>query len=483
MEYTQTYIDGRWQAATGTATTEVVDSYAETPFATLRASSAADVDRAVDAARRAWPGWSALPAAQRAERLRAVADALEARTDALADAIMREVGMPAKLVKRIQVAAPIAAWRRYAALCEDAERVSRLGHSLVRRVPAGVVACITPWNYPLHQITAKAAAALAAGCSVVLKPSEIAPLSAFLLAEAIAEARLPDGVFNLVHGAGPDVGQALVRHPGIDMVSFTGSTRAGREIGAAAGAGLKRLSLELGGKSAAIVLPGADLATAVKSTLASGFLNSGQTCSAYTRLLVPAADYARACDLAGQYIGAYAMGDPADPATRLGPLAGAAQRRRVQAMLEQALAGGARIVAGGPQACPPPARGYFVAPTVLGSVAPDAAIAQEEVFGPVLVLLPYDTPAQAIAIANGTPYGLAASVWGASAEEAYRAALGLRAGQVEINGAPFNPDAPFGGFGQSGMGRENGPHGLEEFTDTISCQLPPDYPGLQQPHA
>ncbi|WP_188590783.1 aldehyde dehydrogenase family protein, partial [Achromobacter denitrificans] len=216
--------------------------------------------------------------------------------DALADAIMREVGMPAKLVKRIQVAAPIAAWRRYAALCEDAERVSRLGHSLVRRVPAGVVACITPWNYPLHQITAKAAAALAAGCSVVLKPSEIAPISAFLLAEAIAEARLPDGVFNLVHGAGPDVGQALVRHPGIDMVSFTGSTRAGREIGAAAGAGLKRLSLELGGKSAAIVLPGADLATAVKSTLASGFLNSGQTCSAYTRLLVPAADYARACD-------------------------------------------------------------------------------------------------------------------------------------------------------------------------------------------
>ena len=481
MDYTQTYIDGRWQAATGNTATEVVDSYAETPFAALRASSAADVDRAVDAARRAGPAWSSLPAGQRGALLRAVADALEARAEPLTDAIMREVGMPAKLVKRIQVAAPIAAWRRYAALCEDAGRESRIGHSVVRRVPAGVVACITPWNYPLHQVTAKVAAALAAGCTVVLKPSEIAPLSAFLLADAVAEAGLPAGVFNLVHGAGPEVGQALARHPGVDMVSFTGSTRAGREIGAAAGAGLKRLSLELGGKSAAIVLPGADLATAVKATLASCFLNSGQTCSAYTRLLVPAADHDRAAELARQCIGAYVMGDPADPATRLGPLASAGQRQRVHVMLERSLAEGARIVAGGADACPVPERGYFVAPTVLDAVAPDSAIAQEEIFGPVLVLLPYKDSGQALAIANGTPYGLAAAVWGATAEQAYDAARPLRAGQIEINGAPFNPDAPFGGFGQSGMGRENGPHGLEEFTETISYQLPPDYPGLQRP--
>ncbi|WP_313378379.1 aldehyde dehydrogenase family protein [Achromobacter insolitus] len=483
MEYTQTYIDGCWQAATGAATSDVVDSYAETRFAVLHTSSAADVDQAVAAARNALPGWTALPAAQRASLMRAVANALEARADTLADAIMRETGMPAKLVKRIQVAAPISAWRRYADLCEHVTVESRIGHSIVRRVPTGVVACITPWNYPLHQVTAKVAAALAAGCTVVLKPSEIAPLSAFLLAEAIAEAHLPAGVFNLVHGPGPETGQALARHAGIDMVSFTGSTRAGREIAAAAGSGLKRVSLELGGKSAAIALPGADLATAVKATLASCFLNSGQTCSAYTRLLVPAGDYAKACELASQYIGAYVMGDPADAATRLGPLASAQQRQRVQAMLQQALAAGARIVAGGPDACPVPQRGYFVAPTVLGAVTPDAAIAQEEVFGPVLALLPYQDTAQAIAIANGTPYGLAAAIWGATAEHAYDVARHLRAGQVEINGAPFNPDAPFGGFGQSGMGRENGPHGLEEFTETISYQLPPDYPGLQQPSA
>ena len=480
MDFTQTYIDGRWQEASGAACTEVVDSYTETPFAALRISSVADVDCAVGAARRAWPAWAGLPAPRRASMLHAVADALEARSDALADAIMREVGMPARLVRRIQVAAPINAWRRYAELCEQTAHESRIGHSLVRRVPAGVVACITPWNYPLHQVTAKVAAALAAGCTVVLKPSEIAPLSAFLLAEAVAAAGLPPGAFNLLHG-GADIGQALVRHAEIDMVSFTGSTRAGREIAAAGGAGLKRLSLELGGKSAAIALPGTDLAAAVKATLASCFLNSGQTCSAYTRLLVPAAEYANAAELARQYIDAYVMGDPAAPATRLGPLASAQQRRRVLALLQQAQAGGAQIIAGGPRACPVPAHGYFVAPTVLGNVAPVAPIAQEEIFGPVLVLLPYDEPAQAVAIANGTPYGLAAAVWGASAVQAYHAARGLRAGQVEINGAPFNPDAPFGGFRQSGMGRENGPFGLEEFTETISYQLPADFPVAPPP--
>lgn len=475
MNTPQTYIDGNWREATGATRLEVFDSYTEAPFAVLRGSSVQDVDLAVGAARRAFPAWSALPVARRAALLNAVADALQDRGDALADAIMREVGMPAKLVKRIQVAGPIAAWRRYAELAEQACRESRIGHSMLRPAPVGVAACITPWNYPLHQITAKVAAALAAGCTVVLKPSEVAPLSAVLLAEAIAAAELPAGVFNLVQGAGADIGQALAGHPDVDMVSFTGSTRAGRSIGATAGAQLKRISLELGGKSAALVLPGADLAAAVKATLASCFLNSGQTCSAYTRLLVPAAGYDAAVELARQYVGAYSMGDPAAPATRLGPLASAQQRDRVHAMLRQALADGARIVAGGPDACPVPERGYFVSPTVLGNVAPDAAIAQEEVFGPVLALMRYDDPRQAIELANGTAYGLAAAVWGNTADEALSAARALRAGQVEINGAPFNPDAPFGGFRQSGTSRENGLHGLEEFLAPIAYQLPPGH--------
>ncbi|HYG44831.1 MAG TPA: aldehyde dehydrogenase family protein [Bordetella sp.] len=475
MRITTTYIDGTWQEAGGDIVTEIVDSYTETAFATVRTSSTADVGRAVQAAKRAFPAWAARTPSERAAILQDVADALQQRGDALADAIMREVGMPGKLVRRIQVAAPIDAWRRYAGLSAEAARETRIAHSVVHHVAVGVVACVTPWNYPLHQVTAKVAAALAAGCTVVLKPSEMAPLSAFLLAEAVAQAGLPAGVFNLVHGTGTEIGRELVQHPDVDMVSFTGSTRAGREIGAAAGARLKRLSLELGGKSAAVVLPGADLSTAVKATLASCFLNSGQTCSAYTRLLVSAKDYDQAVQLGRQYLEAYTMGDPADPATRLGPLASAAQRDRVRGMLDQALAEGAQIVAGGPGNCALPPRGYFVAPTVLGKVSPRSAIAQQEVFGPVLALIAYDNPEQAIEIANATPYGLAAAVWGETPDHAYRAARALRAGQIEINGAPFNPEAPFGGFGHSGMGRENGRYGLEEFLETISFQFPPSH--------
>jgi acyl-CoA reductase-like NAD-dependent aldehyde dehydrogenase len=466
---TNLYIGGAWRPATGSVDLPVTDSYSEQVFARYRSASAEDVDLAVRAAGEAFPRWSATPVQERVAAVRRVAAALRERSTAIAQVISREVGMPAKLSSRIQAGAPIAAWEMYADLAAGLEWETRIGHSLMQQVPVGVVACITPWNYPLHQITGKVAPALLAGCTVVLKPSELAPTSAFLLAEAIEQAGLPAGVFNLVHGRGPDVGEALVTHPGVDMVSFTGSTRAGEHIAALTGQDIKRVALELGGKSAALVLPGADLATAVKATLGSCFLNSGQTCSATTRLLVPRAQYEQAARLAAELLPSWRMGDPADPTTRLGPLVSHAQQQKVRGMVEAALAAGA--VRLGAEATLP-ARGFFFPPTVLRNVTPDMAIAQEEVFGPVLVLIAYDSVEEGIAIANGTDYGLAATVWGATPAEALPVARMLRAGQVDVNGAPFNPAAPFGGFKRSGLGRENGRFGLEEFLEPVSIQLP-----------
>jgi acyl-CoA reductase-like NAD-dependent aldehyde dehydrogenase len=397
---------------------------------------------------------------------------LRERSDAIAHGITREVGMPAKLSARIQAGAPIAAWDHYAELALEVEWEQRIGHSLVQQLPVGVVACITPWNYPLHQVTNKVAPALLAGCTVLLKPSELAPSSAFLLAEAVAQAGLPLGVFNLVHGNGPDVGEALVKHPEVDMVSFTGSTRAGQRIAAVAGQDIKRLALELGGKSPAVVLPGADLATAVKATLGGCFLNSGQTCSATTRLLVPRDQAPQAAHLAAELAQSWRMGDPADPATRLGPLVSQAQREKVRGMVHAAIVEGAQLVT---RDSALPSHGFFFPPTVLDQVTPQMAIAREEVFGPVLALIAYDSVDEAVAIANGTDYGLAATVWAATPAAALPVAKRLRAGQVDINGAPFNPQAPFGGFKRSGVGRENGRFGIEEFLEPRSLQLPPSY--------
>lgn len=463
------YIAGRWCAAHGETRLPVTDSWSEEEFAAWRSASRADVHAAVDAAGLALPAWSGTPPAERVAAVRRIAAGLRERADAIARAVTREVGMPAKLSARIQAGAPIAAWEMYAHLAETHEWERRIGHSLVRPVATGVVACITPWNYPLHQITGKVAPALLAGCTVVLKPSELAPSSAVLLAQAVHEAGLPPGVFNLVHGAGPEVGEPLVTHPLVDMVSFTGSTRAGRRIAALAAADIKRLALELGGKSAAIVLPGADLATAVKATLAGCFLNSGQTCSATTRLLVPTQLAGQAAELAAELAPTWHMGDPADGQTRLGPLVSRAQQRKVLAMIDDALAAGAVRLGSAP---PLPPNGFFVPPTVLAHVTPDMAIAQEEVFGPVLVLMTYDTVDDAVAIANGTDYGLAAAVWAESPQAALPVAQRLRAGQVDVNGAPFNPAAPFGGFKRSGLGRENGRAGLEEYLEPVSIQLP-----------
>ena len=471
-KHRQLFIAGAWRDATGGQDLPVTDSYTEQVFASYRTASRSDVDLAVRSARAAFAQWSQTPLAERVAAVRRIAAALRERSDAIAQVISREVGMPAKLAARIQAGAPIAAWDCYANLALDVEWERRVGHSVVQQLPVGVAACITPWNYPLHQITGKVAPALLAGCTVVLKPSELAPSSAFLLAQAVAQAGLPLGVFNLVHGSGPEVGEALVGHPEVDLVSFTGSTRAGQRIAAVAGQDIKRLALELGGKSAAVLLPDADLAAAVKATLGGCFLNSGQTCSATTRLLVPRDRAQQAAHLAAELAPSWRMGDPADPATRLGPLISAAQREKVRALVDVALAEGAeRVTRDGPL----PPHGFFFPPTVLHQVTPGMAIAREEVFGPVLVILAYDSVDEAVAIANGTDYGLAATVWAATPAAALPVAQRLRAGQVDINGAPFNPQAPFGGFKRSGIGRENGRFGIEEFLEPRSLQLPPSY--------
>jgi acyl-CoA reductase-like NAD-dependent aldehyde dehydrogenase len=468
----QLFIDGAMVSARGGNDMPVIDSFTEATFDSYRTASAADVDAAVAAARRAFDGWAATPPAERIAAVRRIAIALREQAEPLTTAISREVGMPRKLAARIQVGAPIAAWDMYADIAADFEWETRIGHSLIQQVPTGVVACITPWNYPLHQITGKVAPALLAGCTVVLKPSELAPSSAFLLADAIQQAGLPAGVFNLVHGTGPEVGEALVRHPDIDMVSFTGSTRAGRHIAAIAGADLKRVALELGGKSASLVLADADLALAVKVTLGGCMLNSGQTCSATTRLLVPRESLEAAEAIALGLLAGYRMGDPADGATRLGPLISKLQQEKVRGLIDDALASGARRIGVDVDL---PAHGFFVPATVLSDVTPDMAIAREEVFGPVLVLMAYDGVEEGIALANGTDYGLAGAVWGPATPQTLAVARRIRAGQVDINGAPFNPVAPFGGFKKSGIGRENGRFGIEEFLEPVSIQLPPAF--------
>jgi acyl-CoA reductase-like NAD-dependent aldehyde dehydrogenase len=346
-----------------------------------------------------------------------------------------------------------------------------VGNSLIVREPVGVVGAITPWNYPLHQICAKVAPALAAGCTIVVKPSEVAPLNAFLLADVLDELGLPGGTFNLVTGLGPVVGEAMARHPGIDMISFTGSTAAGRRVSEAASATVKRVALELGGKSPNVVLDDAPLEEAITDGVSKCFLNSGQTCSALTRMLVPRERLAEAEQIAKAVAEQFTTGDPFDPGTRLGPLVSDVQRERVRSYIRQGQEEGAKLVAGG--ADPPEGleRGYFVRPTVFSEVTPEMRIAQEEIFGPVLAIMPYDDEEDAVRIANATIYGLAGGVWSADEERAKRVARRIRTGQVEINGGAFNPLAPFGGYKQSGHGRELGRFGLEEFLQVKSMQL------------
>ncbi len=469
--YPSHYINGQWVKATSAETLPVHDSSTEELMATVPSGTAAEAEAAVLAARRAFDGWAALPVETRAAYLDKVAAGVKARTEDLALAIAREVGMPLKMARAVQVGGPAWHWGNFAKVARNFEWEKKVGNSLVVREAIGVVGCITPWNFPLSQITLKIAPAMVAGCTVVLKPSEIAPVNAMILAEIIHEAGIPAGVFNLVNGAGPVVGEVLATHPEVDMVSFTGSTRAGKRVGELASQSVKRVALELGGKSASVILEDANIEAAVKGTVGACMLNSGQTCSAHTRMLVPASRYEEVKAIAQATIAKFSIGPSLEEGSKLGPLVSAAQRDRVLGFIKTGINEGADVIAGGAEA-PKMDKGYFVQPTILG-IKPTDTLAQEEIFGPVLVVIPYKDEEEAVAIANSTIYGLGGAVWGGSDESAIRVARRMRTGQVDINGGPFNASAPFGGYKQSGNGRENGVYGFEEFLEFKAMQLKP----------
>jgi aldehyde dehydrogenase (NAD+) len=465
------FIGGEWVEPAGDSTIDVVNPTTEEVMGSIPEGTPEDADRAVAAARAAFPAWSQTSREERAGYLSAIAAGLGERGDEIAATVSAELGMPLKLSRQIQAGLPTMS---FASMPEQMEQVAweeEVGNSLVVREPIGVLGAITPWNYPLHQIAAKVAPALAAGCTVVLKPSEVVPLNAFILAEVIQAAGLPAGVFNLVTGTGPVVGEAIAGHPDVDMVSFTGSTRAGKRVSELAAATVKPVAMELGGKSPNVILDDADFERAVPDGVAKCFLNSGQTCSALTRMLVPRERLELAEQIATAAVEKFVPGDPFDPATRLGPVVSDAQRERVRGYIAKGEDEGAKLVTGGTE--PPEGldRGFFVRPSVFSEVDPGMIIAQEEIFGPVLAIQPYEDEDDAVRIANDSVYGLAGGVWSGDEERAKAVARRIRTGQVEINGGAFNPLAPFGGFKQSGHGRELGHFAIEEFLATKAMQL------------
>ncbi len=455
------FIGGEFRRAGG-ATHPLIAPATEEVHATVAYAGVADVDAAVAAAQAAAAAWAGAAPAARAALVATIGLHLQSRSEELARAFAVEIGTPLAGSRHLQVDPALRVFAQAPDLAARVAEIEPLGTTRIRRVPIGVAACITPWNYPLYQVATKIVPALVAGAPVILKPSELAPLSVRVLAEAAQAAGLPRGVLNVVLG-GPEIGRHLVAHAGVDMVSFTGSTAIGREVAASAGAGLKKVTLELGGKSASIVLTDADLPAAVRQTLAKCLQNAGQTCAALTRLLVPRQRLEEAVELAVAEAQAYRMGDPFAASTRLGPVISASQRDKIVGLIARAVAAGALARTGGVHGPELPARGYFVAPTILQVAGSDMEIVQEEVFGPVLTLQPYEHESDAVAAANATAYGLAAAVWSNDAARAERVALQLRAGSISINGARTHPEAPFGGFRASGFGRERGRHGLDAY--------------------
>jgi betaine-aldehyde dehydrogenase len=471
VDHGQIFINGRWAASAGTEQIDVVNPYSERVIGRVPAGSRSDVGRAVAAARASFPSWSQTSVLERLLYLERIVAGVRERAEELALTITAELGSPIVESRQTQVGLSITGFKGIRKVAASYSFEESMGNSLVIREAAGVAACITPWNYPLHQVTLKVASALAAGCTVVLKPSEVTPLNAFMLAEIVQASGLPDGVFNLVCGPGQTVGEALVDHPEVDLISFTGSTRAGVRISQLAAPKVNRVCLELGGKSASVILDDADLAAVVPDAVARCVTNSGQSCSALTRLLVPAERLAEAAEIAAAAAQGYVLGDPTDETTQLGPLVSQLQRERVLSYISGAVGEGALLVSGGGE---PPSgleQGYFVAPTVFSEVRPEMTIFREEIFGPVLSISGYRDEEDAVALANDTEYGLSAAVWSADADRAQTVARRLRTGQVTINGGSYNFFAPFGGYRKSGLGRESGRYGLEEFLEVKSLQL------------
>jgi len=464
-DHLQFYIDGAWVPASGGRTLEVVNPATEEAYARIALGETADVDKAVAAAKRAFERFSRTSRKERVELLESVIEVYKKRYDDIAEAISDEMGAPMSFARQAQAAAGLGHLSEVLRVLRDYEFDEIINETVVTREPVGVCGFITPWNWPLNQIGCKVGPALAAGCTMVLKPSEIAPISAIVFTEVMHEAGVPAGVYNMVNGDGPTVGQALASHPDIDMVSFTGSTRAGIAVARAAADTVKRVAQELGGKSPNIILPDADIVRAVTHGTRQCFSNSGQSCNAPTRMLVPADRQEEAIAVAREVAAATAVGDPRDEGTTIGPVVSKAQFDKIQRLIEQGIAEGARLVAGGPGRPEHLNRGYYVRPTVFADVRNDMTIAREEIFGPVLSILPYRDEEEAIAIANDTIYGLSSYVTSGDLDHARAVARRIRAGMVHINGSPADLAAPFGGYKQSGNGREWGRYGLEDFLE------------------
>ena len=466
------YVDGNWVASSGTENIDVINPSTEEIIGSTPAGTKEDVDLAVKAAKEAFQGWSETSLEERLSYIENLAAKLGERSAEIGELISQEVGMPGKMSMMIQAGLPATTTASISGTAREFPFEETIGRSLVTREPIGVVGCITPWNYPLHQIMAKVAPAMAVGCTVVLKPSEVAPLNAFLLAEIIDELNFPKGVFNLVSGVGPVVGEAIAAHPDVDMVSFTGSTRAGTRVAEIAAANVTRVHQELGGKSANIILDDADLSAAIPSAVGACFLNSGQTCSALTRLLVPSSKMEEAAELAAQAAAGFTVGPADDETSKLGPLVSQMQWDRVQSYIQTGIDEGATLVTGGLGKPDGLDSGYFVQPTVFANVKNSMKIAQEEIFGPVLSIIGYEDDDDAIQIANDSDYGLSGGVWSSDNERALKVAKKLRTGEVDMNGSFLNTDEPFGGYKKSGNGRELGRFGMDEFVEAKQINLP-----------
>ena len=462
---TKFYIDGAWVDPVTPRLFEVVNPATEEVAGQISLGSSADVDRAVTAARRAFPSYSATSRDERLALLRKIVKLYEKRSDALARAMTAEMGSPITFSNEVQTVNALAHFQQMIKVLRSYKFERFMGETLIRREPIGVCGLITPWNWPLNQVTSKLAPALAAGCTVVLKPSEVAPLSTILLAEILHDAGVPQGVFNLVNGDGPTVGEAISSHPDIDMVSFTGSTRAGILVAKAAASTVKRVTQELGGKSPNIVLSDADLDKVVPAGVLRCYTNTGQSCQAPTRMLIHRSQREAAVALAKRTADQVKLGDPLDAATQMGPLVSKAQFDKVQGLIEKGIQEGATLVCGGTGRPVGFNRGYFVRPTVFADVTPDMTIAREEIFGPVLSMITYDSEDEAIEIANNTSYGLAGYVQGGDIDRVRQVAARIRAGRVYLNGAPADRAVPFGGYKQSGNGREHGVFGFEEYLE------------------